>query len=66
MQLIELIKGNKATFIEFHSGTLFYEVNGFRFPIPVEELQGASIKAEEKASVFLKWIRKALKEVENG
>ena len=63
MTLTELIKGKTAVFVEFHSGNLFYEVDGFRFPVPVNELHGASVCASEKASVFMKWIRKTHKEI---
>jgi len=58
MKITDLIKGKTAVFVEFHGGNLFYEIDGkFRFPVPVDELQGASVGAEEKASVFMKWIR---------
>ena len=71
MKLIDLIKDKKAVFVEFHSGNLFYEIDvwsdydshgvrsksKFRFPVPVDELHGASVGASEKASVFMKWIK---------
>jgi len=64
MKLTDLIKGKTATFVEFHGGNLFYEIDGmFRFPVPVDELQGASISSTEKASVFMKWIKRTHKEI---
>lgn len=66
MKLTELIKGKTAVFVEFHSGNLFYRVDDFKFPVPVGELHGSSIKSSEKASVFLKWIRKTHKEIANA
>ena len=67
MKVTDLIRGKTAVFVEFHSGNLFYEIDGeFRFPVPVEELHGASISAEEKASVFMKWIKRAVKQIEEG
>ena len=33
------------------------------FEVPVEELDGATVGAEETASTFLKWVRKALKDI---
>jgi len=68
MKITELIKGKTAIFVEFHSGNLFYEIDGkFRFPVPVEELKGSYVKSEEKAATFFKWIRKTLAEInKNG
>lgn len=67
MKLTELIKGKTAKFVEFHSGNLFYEIDGkFRFPVPVNELHGASIGAEEKASTFMKWIKKTYNDINNS
>ncbi|KZX57950.1 hypothetical protein A3709_20250 [Halioglobus sp. HI00S01] len=65
MKLTDLIKDQTAWFVEFHSGTMFYELSGsgFRFAVPVDELQGASVGATEKASVFLKWIKRAHKQI---
>ena len=64
MRLTELIRGKKALFVEYHSGNMFYEIDGsFRFPVPVDELHGSSIKAEENASVFMKWVKRALNEI---
>ncbi len=63
MKLKELIVGKKAKFVEFHSETLFYDIEGFRFPVPIYELQGASVKSEEKASVFLRWVKRTLDEI---
>ena len=31
--------------------------------VPIEDLQGTSVKAKERASIFMKWIREALKDV---
>lgn len=66
MKLKDLIKGKTAVFTEYHGGNLFYQVGSFRFPVPVDELHGASIKAEEKASVFMKWIKRANDQIEKS
>ena len=73
MSLKNLVKGQTAVFIDCRNGTLFYEIvcSRFRFGVPVNELDGATVKAEENAAVFLKWIRKAyidikLEEVKNA
>lgn len=79
MQLRELVRGNTARFSHIHGGTLFYTIQEgpeggpnlagtkeFTFPVPVEELGGTLVNAEERASVFIKWIRKSLKDIESG
>jgi hypothetical protein len=67
VRLTDLIKGKAAVFVEFHGGNLFYEIDGkFRFPVPVDELQGTSVLSEEKASVFMKWVKRALKQIQEG
>jgi hypothetical protein len=67
VRLTDLIKGKRAVFVEFHGGNLFYEIDGkFRFPVPVDELQGTSVLSEEKASVFMKWVKRSLKQIQEG
>jgi len=66
VQLQPLIKNKIAHFSDFHDGVLFYEVGNFRFPIPIEELDGAAINATEKASVFLKWIKRAVNDINDN
>lgn len=67
MKLTDLIKGRTAVFVEYHGGNLFYDIDGiFRFPVPVDELSGSSIKATEKASVFMKWIKRTHKEINDA
>lgn len=66
--ITQLVKGKTAVFVEYHSENMFYEIEGenFRFPVPVKELQGTSVKAKERASVFMRWIKRALKQIEAG
>ena len=67
MKLTELIKGKVAVFEEFHSGNLFYTIDdSFRFPVPVNELDGATVSRIEKASVFMKWIKRTHKEINDN
>jgi hypothetical protein len=65
-KLTDLIKNKQAEFVEMHGGNLFYQIDDFKFPIPVEDLQGTCVKRTEKASVFMKWVKRALKEIEEG
>jgi len=65
-KFVDLIKGKTAVFVGFHGGNLFYDIDGFRFPIPVNELQGASIGSTEKAAVFMKWVKRAYDEINSA
>ena len=61
--LKQLIIGKEAHFKQFRNGSLYYETDdGFVFEVPVNELSGASVNATEKASVFMKWIKKGLED----
>lgn len=67
MKFTDLIKGRTAHFISFQCGRLVYELDtGFTFYVPVSELHGASVSATEKASVFMKWIKRTYDEIEES
>ena len=68
--IIQLIKGNYCKFYSLKHGVAYYDleletevsITTFRFPIPVEDLDGAEIKSKEKAVTLMRWIRKAADE----
>lgn len=65
-RLKEVLKG-ASTFQEYKDGRLVYKTeSGFLFSVPVEDLGGSRVDAVEKSTVFMKWIRKALKEIESA
>lgn len=58
-QLIE--NNNQAYFVSYQQNKLIYKTAcGFSFTVPVVDLGDAKINAQEKASVFMKWIKKEL------
>lgn len=60
-ELGDLVKGNKiARFKFFRDATLWYEVEGFQYPISGDDLKGATFKVEETALLHMRWIRKHL------
>ena len=64
--LKELLEG-ESHFVEYTAGNLYYMTDGgFRFPVPEKDLDGANIKATEKSTTLMKWIRKAHKELKNA
>lgn len=59
-------KDNFAFFDSFRAGVFYYTVYkfnsdiGYQFQIPIEDIAGATIKAEEKSITMMRWIRKSI------
>lgn len=58
----EMVKdGKKVRFIHFKENALWYTTEcGFDFPVPVEDTVTATFYAEDKAMLFMRYIRKHL------
>ncbi len=66
MNILELIKDNKAHFVSYKEGFFIYRVNDFEFPVPLSDIGGATLLAEDKAIFFMRWIRKHINEKEKA
>lgn len=66
--ITEMVKdGKKVRFAYFREGNLYYETEcGFRFPVPLSDVGTATFNAEDKALLFMRWIRKHMKTIEGG
>jgi len=64
--LKNVIKG-RVKFLHYRDNELWYktEIDGFEFPIHIDDAQGATFLAEDKAIFFMRWIRKRI-EMLNG
>jgi len=64
--LKDMVKdGKKVTFQYYKDGQLFYQTEcGFEFPVPVSDIGNATFLAEDKAMLFMRYIRKHLKALE--
>jgi len=62
-KLKNLVKDNKkVTFSFYRSKELWYETeDGFLFPVPIEDTGTAVFLKEDKAILFMRYIRKYLK-----
>ena len=59
--------GKKVKFLYYKQKELWYETeDGFKFPVPIEDTGEASFLAEDKAMLFMRYIRKHLKSIEDG
>jgi hypothetical protein len=66
-QLAEMLKGKKVKFTRYRKGELFYETEcGFEFPVPVSDTGDGEFLAEDNAMMFMRWVRKQLKSIEEG
>ena len=58
----EMVKdGKKVRFTRYRQGHLYYQTeDGFEFPVPLSDAGDATFLAEDKAMMFMRYIRKAL------
>jgi len=59
--LLEMVKGKKVHFSFYRDEVLWYETeDGFEFPVPIQDIGNATFLAEDKAILFMRYIRKHL------
>ena len=59
MSLVTMLKNKKVTFVKYFDGDLWYTTEcGFEFPVPVVDTQGATFMAQDKAMLFMRYVRK--------
>lgn len=64
MTIKEHIKG-KVTFEKYQKGELFYKTEtGLVFPVPISDCGDAAFLKEDKAMLFMRYIRKHLENVQ--
>ena len=62
-----VVNNQKVRFSFYRDGDLWYETEcGFRFPVPVSEAGTATFLAEDRAILFIRYIRKQVANVEEG
>jgi len=68
LDIKEMVTGDKKVkFTHYKDNELWYitETN-FEFPVPLSDTAGATFLAEDKALVFMRWIRSHIKNIENS
>lgn len=66
-ELKELVKNQKVRFLFYRKGELHYETDsGFEFVVPTEDTGDGVFLAEDKAIYFMRYIRKQLKDNDEG
>lgn len=68
MEIKNMVKdGKKVRFTHYRHGDLWYETEcGFSFPVPVSDVGDATFIAEDKALLFMRYIRKHIAAVQEA
>ena len=68
LDIKEMVTGDKKVkFLFYKDNELWYQTeNGFEFPVPIDDTAGATFLPEDKALVFMRWIRRHLKYLEDS
>jgi len=68
ISLAQIVKGNTVYFEFFKKGELWYNINvedkKFKFPVPISEAGDGIFLSSEKATLFMRYIRKHLEAIE--
>lgn len=66
MDLKEQVKG-RVRFEFYRDGALYYKTEaGLLFPVPIEDIGSATFLAEDKALLFMRYIRKQIALIKDG
>jgi len=62
-----VVDNKKVKFIFYRERELWYETEtGFQFPVPIDDIGNAIFLAEDKALLFMRYIRKHLESIEKA
>ena len=66
MNLKDMVSGDKVVrFAFYRDGELWYRTeDGFEFPVPIREAGTAVFLAEDRAMLFMRYIRKHIETIE--
>lgn len=68
MDIKDMVKDNKQVVFKYYrDGQLFYETEcGFEFAVPISDIGNATFFARDKAMLFMRYIRKHMKMLEDA
>lgn len=58
MNIKDLVKDNYAAFKFYRDGQLWYQIQDFVFPVPLEDIGNATFNNMEKGILMMRYIRK--------
>lgn len=67
MNIKDIVRDNTVRFIRYRRGVAYYGVNvpaegTYVFPVPLEDIGNATLELEDKAIMFMRYIRRAMVE----
>jgi len=68
MDIKDIVKDNTVRFLRYRKGVAYYAVRvpaedaNYTFPVPLDDIGDATLQAEDKAMLFMRYIRRALEE----
>ncbi len=63
----DIVKDKQVRFSFYRDKQLFYRTeDGFEFPVPIDDVGNATFLAEDKAILFMRWIRKHIDTIEKA
>lgn len=68
MNLKEMVAGDKMVqFIRYRDKNLWYMTGcGFEFPVPIDDIGNATFLNNDRAMLFMRYIRKHISTIESG
>lgn len=64
MKLVELIKENSVSFSHLRKNVAYYNISynneTFVFTVPLDDIGDGTLLKEDKAILFMRWIKKSL------
>jgi hypothetical protein len=64
MNIKEMVQNKKVKFVRYQNKELWYVTEcGFEFPVPISDTGEASFISEDKALLFMRWIRKHIENI---
>jgi len=67
MSIKDMVKDKKVTFLFYKEGELWYTTEcGFEFPVPINDTGTGCFNIDDKAILFMRWIRKHLDLIEGA
>jgi hypothetical protein len=62
-----VVNNQRVRFVFYRDGDLWYETEcGFRFPVPITDVGTATFLAEDRAILFMRYIRKHVTTLEDA
>ena len=62
-----IVNNQKVRFSFYRDGQLWYETEcGFRFPVPIADVGTATFLVEDRAILFMRYIRKYMETLEDA